>query len=208
VLEAVDGIDAVEKTIDSKPDLVILDVSMPQLDGFSAAREIRKVAAGTPILFLTFQKSETLTEMAQSIGAHGYIRKRSSDILLTAIDAALAGQGDQRVDCEASGCSSVVISPHGRNARARVNSQGSHADPEKIPELRVLLLHTRSGPVDRCLHALKDVQFQIEVDVVQTSEQAVDRLRARHYDVVSPNIRLPKQTVPPWFRSPAAGRKA
>src|ERR1700734_3045035 len=73
VLEASDGREAVEKTIDSNPDLVILDISMPRLDGFSAAREIRKVSAGIPILFLTFQKAEALTEVAHDIGINGYI---------------------------------------------------------------------------------------------------------------------------------------
>ena len=57
VSEASDGREAVEKTVDLKPDLVILDVSMPLLDGFSAAMEIRKVAPETAILILTFQKT-------------------------------------------------------------------------------------------------------------------------------------------------------
>ena len=90
VLEASNGREAVEKTISSKPDLVILDVSMPLLDGFSAAREIRKVAAGIPILILTFEKSKTLTEMAKSIGVNGYITKdENADTLLRAIDVAM-----------------------------------------------------------------------------------------------------------------------
>src|SRR5579863_7836071 len=75
VLEASNGREAVEKTIGSKPDLVILDVSMPLLDGFSAAREIREMAAGTPILILTFEKSKALAELAKIIGVNGYVTK-------------------------------------------------------------------------------------------------------------------------------------
>ena len=75
VTEACDGREAVEKTVIQKPDLVILDVSMPLLDGLSAAREIRKAAPETAILFLTFQKSETLRDEAKRIGVIGCLTK-------------------------------------------------------------------------------------------------------------------------------------
>src|SRR5579862_8604664 len=93
VFEASDGREAVERTIESRPDLVILDVSMPILDGFSAAREIKKVAAGTPILILTFEKNKALAQLANNVGVNGYLTKgESSNALLRAIDAAIGGQ--------------------------------------------------------------------------------------------------------------------
>src|SRR5579862_8122837 len=78
VLEASDGREAVERTIESRPDLVILDVSMPILDGFSAAKEIKRVAASIPILILTFEKNETLARLANNVGVTGYFTKGES----------------------------------------------------------------------------------------------------------------------------------
>ena len=93
VTEACDGREAVEKTVVQKPDLVILDVSMPLLDGLSAARQIRKVAPETAILFLTFQKSEMLRDEARRIGVIGCLTKgEDGGALLKAIDDAIGGQ--------------------------------------------------------------------------------------------------------------------
>jgi CheY-like chemotaxis protein len=92
VLEARDGREAVEKTRDAKPILAILDISMPVMDGFSAAAEIKKVVPGTQILILSFQKTETFTEVARRIGASGYLTKGDdSALLLKVIDAAMNG---------------------------------------------------------------------------------------------------------------------
>jgi DNA-binding NarL/FixJ family response regulator len=93
VLEARDGGEAVQKTRDARPDLVILDVSMPVLDGFTAAAEIQRVAPGTPILILSFQRTETFAEIARKIGVSGYLTKGDdSATLLREIDAAMHAQ--------------------------------------------------------------------------------------------------------------------
>ena len=90
VLEARDGREAVQRTSDTRPDLVILDVSMPVLDGFTAAAEIQRVVPGTPILILSFQKTETFSEIARKIGVSGYLTKGDdSATLLREIDAAM-----------------------------------------------------------------------------------------------------------------------
>lgn len=95
VLEARDGREAVEQTINAKPDLVILDISMPVLDGLSAASEIRSVVPGTPILILTFQKTDTFAEVARRIGVSGYLTKGddSETILQTIVAAMVSGHG-------------------------------------------------------------------------------------------------------------------
>jgi DNA-binding NarL/FixJ family response regulator len=89
VLEAENGREAVEKTRELKPDLVILDVSMPVLDGFSAAREIRKFAPETQILIVSLSRTEAFIEVARRIGVSGYVTKsEGADALLRAVDAA------------------------------------------------------------------------------------------------------------------------
>ncbi|HVB54965.1 MAG TPA: response regulator transcription factor [Candidatus Acidoferrales bacterium] len=90
VYEAEDGKEAVEKARELKPDLVILDISMPLLDGFSAAREIKKVAPDTPILIVSLGRTVAFVEIAKKIGVSGYLTKtEGSTALLKAVDALL-----------------------------------------------------------------------------------------------------------------------
>ena len=93
ICEAEDGKEAIEKVRDLKPDLVILDITMPKLDGLSAAREIRIIAPLTPILIVSFNKTDVFAEVARRIGVSGYISKSDgAKALLAAVDAALENQ--------------------------------------------------------------------------------------------------------------------
>ena len=93
VCEAQNGLEAVQKTKELKPDLVILDVSMPLLDGFSAARQIKEMSPLTPILIFSLLRTEAFIEVAQKIGASGYISKNENiQSLLKAVEAALHNQ--------------------------------------------------------------------------------------------------------------------
>ena len=93
VYEAENGKEAIDKTHELQPHLVILDVSMPVLDGFSAAREIKKAFPQIPILIFSLDRTEAFTEVAKKIGVSGYISKNDvGETLLKAIDAALNNQ--------------------------------------------------------------------------------------------------------------------
>ena len=93
VYEAENGKEAIDKTHELQPHLVILDVSMPVLDGFSAAREIKKAFPQIPILIFSLDRTEAFTEVAKKIGVNGYISKNDvGETLLKAIDAALNNQ--------------------------------------------------------------------------------------------------------------------
>ena len=74
VIEAYDGEEAVKKAIDYKPDLILLDVMLPLLDGFGACREIRAVMS-TPILMLTARDEELDKVLGLELGADDYITK-------------------------------------------------------------------------------------------------------------------------------------
>ena len=88
--EAANGKEAVEKTRELNPDLVILDITMPILNGLDAARMIKGFAPDIPILVLTVHKSEQLMQEAKKIGVQGYITKaEASQTLLHAVDAVL-----------------------------------------------------------------------------------------------------------------------
>jgi len=86
--EAADGREAVEKATKAKPDVAVLDIGMPLLNGVEAARRIRKASAQTEVLILTMHESDELVQQVVETGARGYILKDDADkILLAAVDA-------------------------------------------------------------------------------------------------------------------------
>jgi two-component system nitrate/nitrite response regulator NarL len=91
--EAANGQEAVEKAQESHPDLIILDITMPVMNGLEAARQIRRFSPETPILILTMHKSRQLMEEAQKIGVHGYVVKaEAGQSLMSAVTAVLQRQ--------------------------------------------------------------------------------------------------------------------
>lgn len=73
--EAMNGIEAVEKATTHKPDVAIVDLSMPELDGMQVVRRIREAVPTTKILVLTMHESDQMVQCALHAGAHGYILK-------------------------------------------------------------------------------------------------------------------------------------
>src|SRR5437879_8442021 len=71
--EAVDGRSAVEKTRELRPDLVLLDVGMPNLNGLDAARQILETAPQTRVLILTMHESEQIVREVLEVGARGFL---------------------------------------------------------------------------------------------------------------------------------------
>jgi DNA-binding NarL/FixJ family response regulator len=73
--QASDGAQAVELARTLDPDVVLMDVSMPVLDGFEATREIRAASEGTRILMLTGSNSRADVDRSREAGASGYVTK-------------------------------------------------------------------------------------------------------------------------------------
>jgi DNA-binding NarL/FixJ family response regulator len=91
--EAEDGLDAISIVRESKPDLVLLDLSMPRLDGLSAMRDIKKVSPETRILALTVHADEDYVLEAFNEGADGYCLKDAGRAeLLMAIESIFSGK--------------------------------------------------------------------------------------------------------------------
>ena len=86
--EAANGSEALVKAIELQPDIVILDITMPVLDGFTAAREITKRLPRVGILLLSMHESASMVNVAKSSGARGYVAKSEGIArLLKAVDA-------------------------------------------------------------------------------------------------------------------------
>jgi DNA-binding NarL/FixJ family response regulator len=92
IREASDGLEAVHKADELRPDLILLDISLPTLDGLTAARQIRKIAPESKIIFVSIESSPDLVQEAFSLGAAGYVLKtRIRSDLLAAVEGALKG---------------------------------------------------------------------------------------------------------------------
>jgi DNA-binding NarL/FixJ family response regulator len=86
--EAGDGRKAVELAREGKPDIVVLDISMPELNGLDATREILREAPGCEVLILTLHDSEQLAKEVLAAGARGYVLKSDAATdLVAAVNA-------------------------------------------------------------------------------------------------------------------------
>jgi DNA-binding NarL/FixJ family response regulator len=86
--EASNGVEAIEKAAELQPDLILLDISMPNLDGLSATPRIRDLCPNSGVLILTLHESLGLARMASAAGACGYVAKSMpSSQLVAAIEA-------------------------------------------------------------------------------------------------------------------------
>ena len=91
--EAVDGLEAVHKTEELRPDLVVLDLGLPKLNGMKAARQIRKLSPNCKVLILSQESSAEVVEAALKKGANGYVVKMDAGSeLLIAVKALLRGE--------------------------------------------------------------------------------------------------------------------
>ena len=78
VAEAENGMVAIQKALDVKPDIVVLDIELPDLNGIEVAREIRRSLPGIRILFLTESSAPEVVQEAMSAGALGYVLKSTA----------------------------------------------------------------------------------------------------------------------------------
>jgi DNA-binding NarL/FixJ family response regulator len=91
--EASDGLEAVRKAEELKPDLIVLDIGLPTLNGIEVARRIRKLCPECKILFMSQESSADVAQEAFSLGASGYVVKaHAGSELLTAVEAVCQGR--------------------------------------------------------------------------------------------------------------------
>jgi DNA-binding NarL/FixJ family response regulator len=88
--EASDGLQAVQRAQELQPDLILLDLALPKLNGMEAGRRIRKISPQSKIVFLSQNPAPEIVESALRIGA-GYLLKSDANDLPAAVHAVLGG---------------------------------------------------------------------------------------------------------------------
>ena len=93
IFEVSDGLAAVQKAEELQPDLIVLDLGLPKLNGLEAARQIRQLSPNSKILFLSQESSADVVQEALRLGALAYVIKSDAGSeLLTAVCAVLRGE--------------------------------------------------------------------------------------------------------------------
>jgi CheY-like chemotaxis protein len=126
IIEAAEGQEAVTKSVETRPDLVLLDLAMPVKDGFAAAREISQLLPGTPILMCTMHSSSHVETEAQKSGIRQVLSKTNSTLILPAIQQWLTPPESPIQDSSAAPVSIVVPDP---TVPENVVSRTSAAEP-------------------------------------------------------------------------------
>lgn len=80
--EAENGREAIEKAVNLRPDLVILDLAMPVMNGFAAASELRKSVPDTKIILFTVEEAEGIDRLANEAGVHAVVLKHNAPELI------------------------------------------------------------------------------------------------------------------------------
>jgi DNA-binding NarL/FixJ family response regulator len=118
---AADGLEAVRKAEELQPDLIVLDIGLPKLNGIEAARRIRTLAPKSKILFLTQESSHDVVREAFNVGARGYVVKiNAGSELLPAIETVLRGKHFVSDGLEAEEFVEAMDKPHERQGSYRL----------------------------------------------------------------------------------------
>lgn len=91
--QASDGLEGVQKALELQPDLILLDLGLPKLNGAEAAKQMRKLAPGSKILCVSHESDPHVVQEMLQLGASGYVHKpRAGEELVSAVEAVLAGK--------------------------------------------------------------------------------------------------------------------
>jgi DNA-binding NarL/FixJ family response regulator len=93
ICEVADGAEGVQKARELQPDLILLDIGLPSLNGIEAARQMRNLSPKSKVLFVSQESSTDIVQAALETGAKGYVVKADAGReLIPALDAVLRGQ--------------------------------------------------------------------------------------------------------------------
>jgi two-component system response regulator NreC len=157
VAEAADGKDAVRKSKEAAPDIVLMDITMPGLTGLDATKEIKRLNPATKILVLTMHEDESYLNLALRAGASGYVPKKAADTeLVDAIRATYRGEHF----IHSSMTAGLVAEMRQKEAGTSMENQGDDGLSQREGEvLRLLALgHTNQQIADKLYLSIKTIE--------------------------------------------------
>jgi CheY-like chemotaxis protein len=185
--EVADGLEAVLKARHLQPDLVLLDIGLPTLNGIEAARQIRAVCSTAKILFVSQESSPDIVEAAIENGGSGYVNKNDAGTeIITAVEAILLGRQ------YLSRSIATRNSTEGSSSLAQLGE--NRLIPTSRPQRHVKSWHHEVGfyPDDRSLWdariefigaALSDGNVAISIASALHQDELLSRLQAQGVDI-------------------------
>ncbi len=176
VLAARDGREALYRFRDERPDLVILDVMMPELDGWSVARAIRK-ESDVPLLFLTARADDVDQVMGLEIGADEYVTKPFSPRVVVARVRALLRRAYGELAAEAARWRVGALEVDAEAHTVMVRGERADLTPSEFGILQTLI--ARPGRVFTRMELLDRLQGEAYAAYERTVDVHVKNLRAK-----------------------------
>ena len=163
--EARNGVEAVNKAIDLSPDVVVLDLSMPEMNGLEAARRIRRQVPNTKILVFSVHDANDMVRDMVDAGAHGYVLKSDAARHLAAAVEAVA-QEDLYFS---AGVSNVVIESMLHSGAADSPDENGHSPltPREVDVVKLLAQGKTNKEIATALY--------ISVRTVESHRRSVNR---------------------------------
>jgi DNA-binding NarL/FixJ family response regulator len=177
VAEAQDGQEAVDQVVSLKPDVAILDIGMPRLNGLEALRRIAKMAPETKVLVLTMHESDELIRAALDAGACGFVTKSGATTeLVFAIEALRKNKTYFTSKVEQMMLDSFLYGPGGR-------AKGAVVRPRLTLRQREILQLLAEGKTS------KEVASQLEISVKTAETHRANIMKKLNCHSVSELVR-------------------
>jgi DNA-binding response OmpR family regulator len=175
VVTAFDGEQALARLRDDAPDLVVLDVNLPLLDGFEVLRQLRRTSQ-VPVMMLTVRSAEEDEVLGLDLGADDYLKKPFSPKALLARVRSLLRRGTEPVEDPVLAAGPLAVDPERSEAQVG-GGEPFRLSPLELRLLRLLLGH-RGKPVDAD-HVIGFVWADRDAADREALKQVVHRLRRK-----------------------------
>ncbi len=157
VAEAVDGEETIQKCRETTPDIILLDITMPKLNGFEATQEIRRYNSTTKILVLTMHEDERYLYQMLQAGADSYVPKKAADTEL--LDAIRATHRGEHFIHSSMTTGLITQARHGQTTKAVKSSDADVLSQREKEVLRLLAMgHTNQEIADIMYLSIKTVE--------------------------------------------------
>jgi DNA-binding NarL/FixJ family response regulator len=176
---ASDGIEAVERARSARPDIVLMDLRMPRLEGADATREIRATLPATQVLVLTTYADDASLFPALQAGAHGYLTKdASAEEIEQAIRAVVAGQTHLDPAIQQRLVAAVLDSPPVPDARPQ--TLADDLTPREVEVLKLIAAGLSNADIAEAL-VVSAATVKTHVNRIFYKTGARDRAQAVRY---------------------------
>ena len=192
--EAADGREAIEKAAQLKPDIVLLDVSMPRVNGLEAARIIRQESPGSEILIVSQHTPAEMLPSALKVGARAFVSKAELACnLLSTIESIVTTSTEARRDgdgAESTRRARTLTEQRRPLAPPRTSAETTerkHAEDLLLEQNHLLELIARGRPLDDCLRAIAESVMRLQPGI-RAGVVMADESRTRIERVVTAGL--------------------